>query len=56
MPSNAKQQPRVRHNLQTPIKANLLLNLFVNDVENDFLRHKEANVTQFMGTYFEICQ
>jgi len=37
-------------------KSKLIANLFVNDVENDFLRHKEANVTQFMGTYFETFQ
>ena len=37
-------------------KSKLIANLFVNDVENDFWRHKQANVTQFMGTYFEIFQ
>ena len=57
MPSNAKQQTRVSASqFKNTNKSKLIANLFVNDVENDFLRHKETNVTQFMGIYFEIFQ
>ena len=45
----------MRHNLRRPIKANFIANLSVNLVENDFLRHKEASVTDIIEkktTYF----